>query len=84
MAIGKEKDGENTKTPVLTSAVSAPKPKKQRGVVRRALRRAEPKIVENPKAAMFIRSTTANQYVLNVMKDLVLVFGRQPYFYRPV
>ena len=78
MAIGKEKNGENTKTPVLTSAVSAPKPKKQRGVVRRALRRAEPKIVENPKAAMFIRSTTANQYVLNVMKDLARL--KKPFY----
>ena len=51
-----------------------PKQKKQKGYVRRALKRMEPKINENPKAAMFIRSTTASQKVLDVMKDLVCVF----------
>lgn len=50
-----------------------PKQKKQKGYVRRALKRMEPKINENPKAAMFIRSTTASQMVLDVMKDLVRV-----------
>lgn len=50
---------------------SAPKQKKQKGYVRRALRKMEPKINENPKGAMFIRSTTASQKVLDIMKDLV-------------
>ena len=50
---------------------STPKQKKQKGYVRRALRKMEPKINENPKGAMFIRSTTASQKVLDVMKDLV-------------
>ncbi len=48
-----------------------PKVKKQKGYARRAVKRAEPKINENPKSAMFIRSTTTSQFVLNVMRDLV-------------
>lgn len=66
---GKKQDAVPAST--VKTASSAPKTKKQRGVVRRALKRAEPKINENPKSAMFIRSTTANQRTLNVMKDLV-------------
>lgn len=50
---------------------AAPKQKKQKGYIRRAIKRAEPKIIENPKAAMFIRTTTASQYIMNVMRDLV-------------
>lgn len=49
----------------------APKQKKQKGYVRRALKKMEPKINENPKGAMFIRSTTASQKVMDIMKDLV-------------
>ncbi|KAM7457428.1 hypothetical protein BLSTO_01811 [Blastocystis sp. subtype 1] len=48
-----------------------PKVKKQKGYARRAVKRAEPKINENPKSAMFIRSTTTSQFVLNVMRDLL-------------
>ena len=50
---------------------AAPKQKKQKGYIRMAIKRAEPKIIENPKAAMFIRTTTASQYIMNVMRDLV-------------
>ena len=50
-----------------------PKVKKQKGYTRRAVKHAEPKINENPKSAMFIRSTTTSQFVLNVMRDLVFV-----------
>lgn len=47
------------------------KHKKQKGYVRRALKNMEPKLIENPKGAMFIRSTTASQKVMDVMRDLV-------------
>lgn len=47
------------------------KHKKQKGYIRRALKNMEPKLNENPKGAMFIRSTTASQKVMDVIRDLV-------------
>lgn len=45
--------------------------KKQRGVVRRAQKKKEPRLVENPKSTMFIRGSTANKRVLDVMRDFI-------------
>lgn len=71
MAIEKRKELETPKLTPSGKTTTPSKPKKQKGYARRAVKRAEPKIVENPKAAMFIRSTTANQRILNVMRDFV-------------
>ena len=50
-----------------------PKQKPVRGHVKRFLENREPKIVENPKTAMLLRSTTASQYILNVLRDIVCI-----------
>lgn len=71
MTIEKRKELETPKLAPSSKTTTPAKPKKQKGYVKRAIKRAEPKIVENPKAAMFIRSTTANQRILNVMRDFV-------------
>lgn len=71
MTIEKRKELETPKLAPSSKTTTPAKPKKQKGYVKRAIKRAGPKIVENPKAAMFIRSTTANQRILNVMRDFV-------------
>ena len=76
MVLEKRKELETPKLAPSKKNATAAKPKKQKGYVRRAIKKAEPKIVENPKAAMFIRSTTANQRILNVMRDFVGVLWR--------
>lgn len=45
------------------------KPKTARS--KRALKEREPKVHENPKTALFIRSSTTNQVVTDALKDLV-------------
>ena len=76
MALEKRRELETPKLAPSKKNTTSEKPKKQKGYIRRAIKRAEPKIVENPKAAMFIRSTTANQRILNVMRDFVGVLVR--------
>ena len=71
MVIEKRKELETPKLTPSSKSTTPAKPKKQKGYVRRAIKRAEPKINENPKAAMFIRSRTANQLIMNVMRDFV-------------
>lgn len=71
MVIEKRKELETPKLTPSSKSTTPAKQKKQKGYVRRAIKRAEPKINENPKAAMFIRSTTANQLIMNVMRDFV-------------
>ena len=71
MALEKRKELETPKLTPSNKNVTVAKPKKQKGYIKRAIKRAEPKINENPKAAMFIRSSTASQRVMNIMRDFV-------------
>ena len=45
------------------------KPKNQRS--KRALEKRGPKLIENPKRAMFVRGGRISQTITNVMTDLV-------------
>ncbi|KAK8793393.1 hypothetical protein WA158_004752 [Blastocystis sp. Blastoise] len=47
-----------------------PKQKQVRGHAKRYLENRAPKINENPKTAMLLKTTTASKYIVDVLKDL--------------
>mmetsp|Transcript_20944 Transcript_20944/g.70332 ORF Transcript_20944/g.70332 Transcript_20944/m.70332 type:complete len:325 (+) Transcript_20944:79-1053(+) len=59
------------------SVKQAPRPKKVKPRVQRALDRRAPKVVENPKALLGLHSTSTSQLIKSVVNDIVLL--RKPH-----